>query len=140
MYCFLPFGFTNVTIFVADSFGSYWHCVKSIQIRSFFWSVFSRIRTEYGPEKTPYLDTFHAVSIFFGADLEYPNSLRHNRISWSGLRYFNFEPNLKLWWRRARDFDGSQNPITSSFCLRDHFHPYIQYEKLLENYSLLVYQ
>ena len=31
---------------------SFWyksdHCVKSIQIRSFFWSVFSRIRTEYG--------------------------------------------------------------------------------------------
>ena len=24
------------------------HCVKSGQIRSFFWSVFSRIRTEYG--------------------------------------------------------------------------------------------
>ena len=24
------------------------HCVKSIQIRSFFWSLFSRIRTEYG--------------------------------------------------------------------------------------------
>ena len=23
-------------------------CVKSVQIRSFFWSVFSRIRTEYG--------------------------------------------------------------------------------------------
>ena len=35
--------------------------VKSVQIRSFFWSVFSRIRTEYEPEKTPYLDTFHAV-------------------------------------------------------------------------------
>ena len=38
-----------------------YHCVKSVQIGSFFWSVFSRIRTEYGPEKTPYLDTFHAV-------------------------------------------------------------------------------
>ena len=25
-----------------------WHCVKSVQIRSFFWSVFSRILTEYG--------------------------------------------------------------------------------------------
>ena len=25
-----------------------YHCVKSVQIRSFFWSVFSRIRTEYG--------------------------------------------------------------------------------------------
>ena len=30
-----------------------------IQIRSF--SVFSRFRAEYEPEKTPYLDTFHAV-------------------------------------------------------------------------------
>ena len=37
------------------------HCVKSVQIRRFFWSVFSRIRTEYGPEKTLYLDTFHTV-------------------------------------------------------------------------------
>ena len=26
----------------------YAHCVKSVQTRSFFWSVFSRIRTEYG--------------------------------------------------------------------------------------------
>ena len=24
------------------------HCVKSVQIRSFFWSIFSRILTEYG--------------------------------------------------------------------------------------------
>ena len=51
------------------------HCVKSVQVRSFFWSVFSRIRTEYGevlrenagnagkygPKITPCLDTFHAV-------------------------------------------------------------------------------
>ena len=37
-----------------------WHYVKRVQIRSFFWSVFSRIWTEYGPEKTPYLDNFHA--------------------------------------------------------------------------------
>ena len=35
-----------------------YHCVKSVQI---LWSVFSCIRTEYGPEKTPYLDTLHAV-------------------------------------------------------------------------------
>ena len=26
----------------------FFHCVKSVQIRSFFWSVFSRIWTEYG--------------------------------------------------------------------------------------------
>ena len=47
------------------------HCVKSLQIRSYFWSLFSCIRTnkeiyrvntgKYGPEITPYLDTFHAV-------------------------------------------------------------------------------
>ena len=64
------------------------HCVKSVQIRSFFWSLFSRIRTDYGEiygeyafelnterylsvfspnagkyglRKTPYLDTFHTV-------------------------------------------------------------------------------
>ena len=24
------------------------HCIKIVQIRSFFWSVFSHIRTEYG--------------------------------------------------------------------------------------------
>ena len=54
-----------------------YNCAKSVQIRSFLWSVFSCIRTEYGkilylsifspnrrkyrPGKTPYLDTFHAV-------------------------------------------------------------------------------
>ena len=43
--------------------------MESVQMRSFFWSVFSRIWTKYrdlwskyGPEKTPYLDTFHTVS------------------------------------------------------------------------------
>ena len=49
------------------------HCMKSVQIRTFFLSVFSCIRTEYGdlikktdkygPEITPYLDTFHAVDM-----------------------------------------------------------------------------
>ena len=53
------------------------HCVKCVKIQSYFRSVFSRIRNEYGdtkylsvfspnagkygPEITPYLDTFHAV-------------------------------------------------------------------------------
>ena len=33
------------------------HCVKSVQIRSFFWSVVSRIRTKYGEIRgiSPYL-------------------------------------------------------------------------------------
>ena len=37
------------------------HCIKSVQIRSLFWSAFSCIQTKCGPEKTPYLDIFHAV-------------------------------------------------------------------------------
>ena len=49
------------------------HCVKSVEIGSFFWSILYRTRAEYGdllstgkygPEKTPYLDTFHAVAYF----------------------------------------------------------------------------
>ena len=31
----------------APSHSIFEHCVKSVQIRSFFWSVFSRIQTEY---------------------------------------------------------------------------------------------
>ena len=39
------------------------HCVEKVQIRSDFWSVFSLIQTEYGPEIPPYLDSFHAVLV-----------------------------------------------------------------------------
>ena len=41
------------------------HCVKSVKTRSFFQSVFSRIRSEYGHLRSfwIYLDTFHTVSI-----------------------------------------------------------------------------
>ena len=43
-------------------FLKYPHCVKSVQLRTYFRSVFSCIRrTENGPEMTPYLDTFQAV-------------------------------------------------------------------------------
>ena len=41
------------------------HCVKSVQMRSFsgpYFPVFSANTEKYGPEKTPYLDTFHAVN------------------------------------------------------------------------------
>ena len=66
-----------IYLFLITQLIEYTHCVKSVQIWVFFCSAFSRIRTEYGeilslsvfspnagkygPEKTPYLDTFHAV-------------------------------------------------------------------------------
>ena len=53
------------------------HCVKSLQIRSFsgrYYSAFGLNKErygvispnpgKYGPEKTPYLDTFHLVTPF----------------------------------------------------------------------------
>ena len=47
------------------TFTCFWYCVKSVQIRSFFWFVFSCIQSpntgKYGAEKTRYLSTFHAV-------------------------------------------------------------------------------
>ena len=43
--------------------------VKSVQIRSFFW---------YGPEKTPYLDTFHAVKLYWNNTLDVANFIREN--------------------------------------------------------------
>ena len=41
------------------------HWVKSVQIKSFFWFVLSLNAGKYGPEKTPYLDTFHTVLLTF---------------------------------------------------------------------------
>ena len=39
----------NVQVLFPKFWEKLWrHCVKSVQIRSFFWFVFSRIRTEYG--------------------------------------------------------------------------------------------
>ena len=38
------------------------HCVKSVQIRSFsgpYSPIFGLNTGKYGPEKTPYLDSFH---------------------------------------------------------------------------------
>ena len=47
-----------VVFFLCDK-----HYLKIVQIRSIFWSVFSPNTGKYGPEKNPYLDTFHAVKV-----------------------------------------------------------------------------
>ena len=41
------------------------HCVKSVQIRSFFWSVFSPNAGKYGTEKNSVFGRFsHSVNVF----------------------------------------------------------------------------
>ena len=52
-----------------------YHCVKSVQIWSVFWSVFSPNAGKYGPGKTPYLDTFHAVNGLFSC---YTSKIKDN--------------------------------------------------------------
>ena len=67
-------GFQQLLLIPHDPFTR--RCVKSVQMWSYFWSVFSCIRTKYrdlqisvfspnagnyGPEITPYSDTFHVV-------------------------------------------------------------------------------
>ena len=72
------------------------HWVKNVRIRSFFWSIFSHIWTEYreirmqentvspnaekyGPEKTLYLDTFHAVlEISCWVEIIMPSTVKNN--------------------------------------------------------------
>ena len=73
----LYWGFKKISFIL---YRYYKHCVKSVQIRSFFWSIFSRIWNEYGDlrskspysvqirentdqKKTPYLDIFCAVKL-----------------------------------------------------------------------------
>ena len=71
----MPCRFTLIYIFLALMNKRHWfplrlfatehnHCVKSVQIWSFFWPVNLRIQSEYRKMRTrkdPYLDTFHAV-------------------------------------------------------------------------------
>ena len=45
-----------------------WHCVKSVQIRNFFWSVFSYIRTEYEDLRSTFF-----WSVFSCIQAEYGN-------------------------------------------------------------------
>ena len=73
--------FSGIISYGDSCFRLHLHCVKGVHIWSFFWAVFSRIWIEYreispylsvfspgaekyGPEKTPYLGTFHAVWLY----------------------------------------------------------------------------
>ena len=58
----------NVNPFPRHVSGYFNHCVKSVLIRSYFGlysPVFSPNTGKYGPEKTPYLDTFNTLSAKF---------------------------------------------------------------------------
>ena len=82
------------------------HCVKSVQIQSYFWSIFSCIGQisifspntgKYRPEITPYLDTFHAVvpsTIFTKRSIE--DTWQNPIFDTSGLLYGQKKNALKI--------------------------------------------
>ena len=89
----------------------YYYCVKSVQIRSFFlvrifpyldWvrrdtpyiSVFSPNEVKYGPEKTPYLDTFHVVEKPWLKQLLSLKNFFHSDMNNNSL-VFNYSETLK---------------------------------------------
>ena len=65
------------------------HCVKIVQIRSFFWSVFIPNTGKFGPEKTPHLDNFHAVSEMQILIRQHHNYCRFLYSTVSNIYYFN---------------------------------------------------
>ena len=73
------------------------HCVKSVQIWSYFWSVFSPNTGKYGPEITPYLDTSQASS------MEPQITNKHNPPKWRTRMTHEFGP--RIWPKRmTREF------------------------------------
>ena len=82
-------------------------CVKNVQIRSFFWSVFSAFGLnrrdtpylsvfnlnagKYGPEKTPYLDTFHAVHASILRHVLRNKNNRYHVFMWMLTSFFFWE-------------------------------------------------
>ena len=66
---FLTFSSSDNPLYQSIFFVTFLHflnnsdLVKSVQIQNFFWCVFFCIGTKYGSEKTPYLDTFHTVTV-----------------------------------------------------------------------------
>ena len=61
------------------------HCVKSVQIRSFFWSVFFCIRAEYGEilqTQIQYLRGHHAnwLEISYNDPFAFENSESHSAV------------------------------------------------------------
>ena len=68
--------------------------LKKVQIWSFFWSVFSPTAGKYGPEKTPYLETFHAVADFLSyCSSQYPESENIYTLTTLNKTYKNHEKN-----------------------------------------------
>ena len=73
------------------------HCVKNVQIRSFFWSVFSRIRTEYGE-----IQSISPYSVWMRENTDQKKH-RIRTLSTQSLQllvcmnWLNFDPGAKTW-------------------------------------------
>ena len=64
IYIIYIYIYVCIYIYICMYIYIYIHCVNSVQIWSYFWSVFSLNTEKKGPELTPYLGTFHTVYIY----------------------------------------------------------------------------
>ena len=68
-----------------DDLHDKYHCVESVQIWSYFWSVFFCIPTRYGPEITPYLGTFHAQYWMIFISVSYQQNTEFEKNNFYGI-------------------------------------------------------
>ena len=81
------------------------HSMKNVQIRSYFWSVFSLNAGKYGPAITPYLDTFHVVQASVSLLCQYAATLSMGR----GLIYFCKVDHSRIFIIFSRNWLGLNN-------------------------------
>ena len=70
----------------------HWHCLKSVQIRSFFWSVIPCIWTKYGDLRTKFL-----YSVWMRENTDQKNSVFGN-FSRSAGYYNEGTHQFTIWW------------------------------------------
>ena len=101
------------------------HCMKNVQIWSFFCPAFSRIWTEYGeirgiygPERTPYLVTFHAVSGILS-----PSSIKDRAFCDNSSRLVNSFFSIWIFHKHLRFTVEQGKREVISLTPLYHFHP-----------------
>ena len=95
-----------------------WFWYRGWKLKIFFWIVEIPVATFFTLTKNTVF-FFMNTPIFLNHSIFRTPDFFNYFVGPLGVRkigillYFNFKPKLKLWWRRARDFDGSQILVTS---------------------------
>ena len=106
--------------FIKSLEGFFQHCVKSVQIRSFFWSIFSCIRTEYRKMRTRKNSIFGHFSRSVGFGQLQVIFSQQPVISEICDARFEMEHSLPFWLKF----------VSTVYILTSLFHSYIAYQEI----------